>query len=284
MRSYSNFILFEGALTNLPIGSAPIIEAANFLVSPTVPIIEVDCGTLLGSTLPLTYNTVGYETVGYLELFTQTFLTVQRVQILLAQGVSSVKVRSTSTCVSKGGVCTTCYNGSFRPTVLPAVGSLVTLSSTFIYASQIIIGNGVDSVYPVSQNSTQYTQTNVSYYPEVISLTDTQITFSTVRQSTDIFTLHFYKLSSDPLLEYIAKSYSGSLMGIAPLPSYQLLLKPSLYSSLFSDSHMQLLRNELDNYSSNIPTQYLDYCDTIVDKLEKVLYIIYTYAIYGNIQ
>lgn len=284
MRSYSNFLLFEGALTNLPLGSAPIVDAANFLVNPTVSIIETDCGTLLGSTIPLTYDAVGYEAVGFLELFTQTFLTVQRIQALLGQGVTSIKIRSTSTCVSKGGICATCYNGSFRPTILPAVGSLIKLSSEFVYSSQIIIGNGVDSVYPVTQNSTQYSKTNVSYYPEVLSLTDTQITFSTIRQTTDIFTLHYYKPTSDPLLEYVAKSYSGSLIGLAPLPSHQLLIKPSLYSSLFSDSHIQVLRNELDNYKADIPPQYLDYCDTIVDKLEKVLYIIYTYAIYGNIQ
>lgn len=282
MRSYSNFLLFQDVITNLPTGSAPIIEAANFLINPTVKIVGDDCGTTLGSKIPLSYNLVGYEAVGHLEVYEQAFITVQKIQILLAQGITSVRVRGTPTCVSKGGVCKVCYNGSFRPTILPSVGDSVKLSSEFIYSTQIIVGNGVDSVYPVTQNSTQYTKTNVGYYPEVLSLTDTQITFSTVRATTDIFTLHYYKISSDPLLNYIAKSYSGSLMGVAPLPSYKLLIKPSLYSSLFSDSHVQLLRDELDKYNKNIPPQYLEYCDTIVDKLEKILYILYTYAIYGN--
>jgi hypothetical protein len=162
------------------------------------------------------------------------------------------------------------------------VGDNFTLSSEFIYMTEVIIGDGINSSYLVSQTSDDYTKTNIDTHPEVISLTDTTITFNTVRMPTDIFVLDYYTITSDPFLEYIAKSYSGSLLGLLPLPSYPLLLRPSLYESMFSDSYVALMRADLNNYSSDIPPTYLEYCDTIPDKLEKILFMIYLYAIYAS--
>jgi hypothetical protein len=166
--------------------------------------------------------------------------------------------------------------------ILPAIGTRVTLNSELIYRTQVIVGDGVNISYHVSQTSSDYTRTNIAYYTQVSSLTDTTITFRSIRSPTDIFVLDYYTVSSNSFLEYIAKSYSGALLGLAPLPSYQLLLKPSLYETMFSNSRIQLMRNELDNYKSNIPPLHLEYCDTISDVLEKILFIIYLYAVYAN--
>jgi len=281
MRSYSNFLLFEDVLTNLPAGSDIILQAANTLVNPIVSIVANDCGTYLGSVIPLTY-----AALGKMELANSTPLTESRISTLLSQGVTTIRVRNTTTCISKGGLCSVCYQATSGIANTP-VGNFVTLTSEFVYQTDLIVGDGVNASYPVTQSSSQYTKTNVSggaYYPEVLSLTDTTITFNSVRQPTQTFALEYYQVSTDPLLEYIAKSYSGSLLGLSPLPSYQLQLKPSLYLSMFSDSQIQLLRNELDLYSKNIPPLYLEYCDKISDTLEKVLYILYIYAIYANVQ
>ena len=280
MRSYSNFLLFEDVLTNLPAGSDIILQAANTLVNPTVQIVETDCGTLLGSIVPLTY-----AILGRMELTSGLPLTETSIANLLNQGVSTVRVRSVPTCISKNGICSTCYTASYG-VVGASVGSFATLSSELVYKTDIIVGDGVNSSYPVTQNSSQYTKTNLAggaYYPEVLSLTDSLITFNSVRTTFQTFALEYYMVSTDPLLEYIAKSYSGSLLGLSPLPSYQLLIKPSLYQSLFSDSQVYLLRDELNLYSKNIPPLYLDYCDKVSDVLEKVLYIIYIYSIYANV-
>ena len=299
MRSYANFLLFEDVLTNLPAGSPLILTAANTLMNPFISIVETDCGTLLGSVVTLDYSQEGQT-----ELATNTPLSIARISSLMAQGVKTIHIRNISTCVSKGGICRTCYDASTaRLSLLDGTwpldgsrylnghdhislpGDIIQLSSEFIYMTQIFIGDGVNASYPVSQTSADYTKTNITGggYPEVVSLTDTTITFATIRTSNDIFSLHYYKISSDPFLEYIAKSYSGALLGLAPLPSYQLLLKPSVYETMFSESQIHMLRMELDRWSSNIPPSFLAYCDTITDTLEKILFIIYLYAIYANV-
>lgn len=301
MRTYANFLLLEDVLTNLPAGSTFIQNAANTLMNPNVEIVELNCGTLLGSVQPLNYSLEGQT-----ELANDTVITIDRITTLLSQRVSSIRIRNISTCISKGGICDACYN-TFRAVLVPRVlegtwlldgswdldgtispppTSRLTLSSEFIYKTDIIIGDGINSSYHVTQNSSQYTKTNLTenVYLDVVGLTDTTITFTTVRHPTDIFALHYYDINSDPFLEYIAKTYSGGLLGISPLPSYPTLLKPSLYQTMFSTSQMSLLRNELNTYANNIPPTYLEYCDTIVDTLEKVLFIIYLYAIYANVQ
>lgn len=300
MRTYANFLLFEDVLTNLPSGSILIQNAANSLMNPHVKVVETNCGTLLGN-----IKTLDYSLEGQTELANLAPLTTTRITTLLNQGVTSIRVRNISTCISKGGVCNTCYyssiviprfldgtwfyNGSITLNGVISyvpINSELTLSSEFVYKTEVITGDGINNIYPVSQNSSDYTKTNldVRFYPEVVSLTDTAITFTTIRSPNDIFVLHYYKVSSDPFLEYVAKTYSGGLLGISPLPSYQTLLKPSLYQTMFSSSQVYQLRLELDKYSNSIPPLYLEYCDTIKDTLEKVLLIIYLYAIYANVQ
>lgn len=301
MRTFSNFLLFEDVLTSLPTGSSLIENAASKLMAPTINIVEDDCGTLLGI-----ISDVNYSIEGQVELSNSTIIDVNRINTLLAQGVSTVRIRTSSTCISKGGLCSLCcraalpstpkyLNGSWLldgTSTLNGIdtfisGERITLSSEFIYKTEVIIGDGINSSYPIYQTSLDYTKTNYSMnpanYPFISSITDTAVNFNTVRNPEDVFVLHYYNVSSNPFLEYLAKSYSGGLFGIAPLPSYPLQIKPSLYQVMFSENQIHLFRNELNAYP-NIPPTYLEYCDTIQDNLEKVLFIIYTYAIYANIQ
>ena len=299
MRTYSNFLLFEDVLTNLPTASTLITSAASTLLNPSITIVSEDCGTFLGNVVP-----VDYSAVGLVESATKAPLTVSRITQLMSQGITTIRVRTLYSCISKKGVCATCYESSVRqiPRLLDGswyldgtislsgigllpVGSVVSIPNEFIYKSDIIIGNGISATYTLTQDPSQYTRT--SFEPlintEVQSIVGTTITFNSVRLPSDIFVLHYYTISSDPFLEYMAKSYSGALLGIAPLPSYQLKLKPSLYQGMFSDNQVSLLKNELTPYSTSIPPTFLEYCDTINDPLEKVLFIIYLYAIYGNV-
>ena len=283
--------------------SSTLVQTANTLVNPTSKIIEADCGTLLGSVV----TPIDYTLVGSIELANSTPINTYRVAQLLNGGISPVpyiRVRTLSTCVSHGGVCALCYASAYGvdPVLLDGswtlngaspltgsqllpTGTVVNLPSLYVFATDIIVGDGISTTYNVSYTSAQYVATsyNPILNPEVVSLTDTSITFSSVRQPSDIFVLHYYIESSDPFLEYIAKSYSGSLLGIAPLSSYPLLLRPSVYQTMFSDSQIAVMKNELTIYAPTIPTGMLDYCDTIRDPLEKVLFILYLYAIFANI-
>lgn len=299
-RSYSNFLLFEDVLTNLPPGSSIINAAANTLMNPSLTITEEDCGTLLGTTL----TTIDYTIVNQIELASLAPITTNRVDQMVAQGVTSVKVRDISTCIAQNGVCAICYESKYgvNPVTLDGtwalngivplsgynlrpVGEVVQIASEFVYASDIIIGNGVDSVYPLSQTSANYSRTsyNPILDPEVLSITDTEITFTSVRSTTDIFVLHYFTTTSDPFLEYIGKSYSGGILGVAPLPTFPLPIRASLYQNMFSDSQIAVMKQDLVTLARNTPTEFLDYCDTIKDPLEKILFIIYLYGVFGNI-
>ena len=282
MRTYANFLLFEGVLSTLPTGSSAILNAAASIVSPYVPIVEADCGTQLG-----TLSTVGYNIEGQTELATGSLITIPRISTLLTMGTPTIRTRNTSSCISKGGICAACCTATTR--TIHTVGSIVKIPNEFIYKTDIIKGDQHNHSYPVYQASSSYIYTNLTpghnfpVYPEVVSLSDSSITFSSVRTVNDVFALHYYTNSTDPFLEYLARSYSGGLFGLAPLTSYTMPIKPSVYQTLFSPQKVQAMRLELDNYSSIIPTDYLQYCDTIQDVLERVLFIIYLYAIYANV-
>lgn len=279
MRTYANFLLFEDVLTNLPNGANSIKAIANSIMNPIVEVTSQDCGTFIGTTVE-----VDYSIVGRIELVTNQVVTADRIYQLMAQGITTIKIRDLHSCIAPGGICSLCYESTTGYTA--AKNEVVTITSEFIYTSDIIIGDGISNSYLLSQTPEQYSRT--SYNPvkdtEVSSISSTNIIFNTIRTPSDIYVLHYYAESSDPFLEYIAKSYSGGLLGIAPLPSFQTILRPSLYQRMFSDNQVSLLRSELIQYAPSTPQQYIDYCDIIRDPLEKILFIIYLYAIYANVQ
>jgi hypothetical protein len=169
------------------------------------------------------------------------------------------------------------------------------LFSEVIYKTQTIKGDGINKTYPLSEVAGDYLRTQITIlesggvqyfpgFPEIATMTDTSITFTSVWGPEDVFTIHYYRISTNALLEYISKSYSGSLLGLADVSDSLPIVKPSVYEEMFSDSRVHLLMDSLRNSSLNIPTQYLDYCDTIADTLEKVLLMSYLYAIYQNVQ
>ena len=296
MRDISNFILFEDIITNLPAGAPNIINVANTLMTPTIPIVEVDCGTALGS-----ISTVGYQIVGQINLSTLSPITTNNISTWLSTGIATIRTRDTSSCISKGGICQVCYQTAPHTGNIAldgsrlldgsqllngyAPGPTATIYSEYIYWTDVITGDGVNSTYPVTQTTAMYDYTNLDIIPNplVSSLTDTQITFTRVLTKSDVFPLQYYIQSSNPLLEYFAKTYSGGLFGIAPLPSFKLVVKPSVLQGLFSANQLSLMMEDLSVYSANIPPGYLSYCDTIVDNLEKALFIIYLYAVYSSI-
>ena len=162
MRTYANFLLFEDVLTNLPPGSTFIKNAADTLMYPKVNIIEHSCGTRLGEVIPLNYTSKGQ-----IELLQNELpLSTARINTLLSQGVTSIRVRTLHSCISKGGVCSVCasssfgtisplldgswiLDGSFLLSGLPAlaVGSSLVATSEYIYKTDVIRGDG-DPPYP----------------------------------------------------------------------------------------------------------------------------------------
>lgn len=130
MRSYSNFLLFKNVLENLPTGSRIIQDAARMIMNPYITIIEADCGTLLGK-----IEKLSYALEGEIELGTQNRLTIARIGLLLSQGVTTIRIRSISTCTSKKGLCMACYTSTFVP--IPTTVNMSGVSTTSLLSNAI---------------------------------------------------------------------------------------------------------------------------------------------------
>jgi len=117
------------------------------------------------------------------------------------------------------------------------------------------------------------------------SIGDSAIVLNTnVSISTgDVLLIKYYTNSSNTLLSYISKTFSGGLLGMSPLDLGKTIVKPSLFNTLIPTAVLNEARVDLERKLPNIPIEYLAYCDTISDVLEKALLIAYLYIIYYNV-
>lgn len=283
MRTYSNFLLFEDVLSSLPTDSSLLYQAANIIVNPTVKVVEEDCGTLLGTVLA-----TNFDLEGEVELATGDRLSRTRINQLLGQGQYKTAVRKLHSCRSEGGVCRQCYNATFIKNTAPSVGNQVSIPSFLNYKTDMLAGNGYSNSYELTQDSTEYD--DVMLFKEGVlvpsseySISGTIITFNDIQQILDIYVVKFFRYTSEPFLGYMARSYSGSVLGIQPLPTLDTVLREGLYPEYISEGYLDAMARELTVYKA-IPDSFLDYMETISDKLEKALFILYIYAIFSNVE
>lgn len=277
MRSFTNFLLFEDTLQYIPNTAPGIYRAANLLLNPTVSIVETDCGTLTGVKEALTYNSEGLW-----ELATNEALTRDRITHLLSQGQYTVNIRDQSTCISDGGLCQSCFNATIlNRATFAQVGNKVSITNQYAYYTDLFTGPGAQftlSKTPDLYNNIIVLQNNNIISPSFYSISGTSLTLSNSIPPNQTLVVFYLKFSDNLLLSYLAKSYSGSLIGLLPLLDTLLPIKPALYQSLLSDTMMTLMKIEISGYP-NIPLSMIDYIDVITDKLEKALYIILLYVI-----
>lgn len=292
-RTYANFLLFEGVLDNLPSSADPVmLQAVQILFNPSVTVVAKDCATLLGELV--TTNSV---IEGYIEVATGSPLTQTRINQLLSQGKYITGTRNLHSCLSstKGGICQVCFQGSFVDLIPPPVGVSLSLQSYLIFQTDVIRGDGINSNYALSQIPGSYGKIVVIQNGIVLPQTAYVIAVDPATGSnsiqfpgpvpvdpvTGVYTVHYYENNSNPFLGYISKTFSGGLLGMNTLPTNKTLLRRSLYEALFSDSFVASMRSTLNQYKL-IPATYLNFLDNVPAKLEKVLLMLYIYAIYVN--
>lgn len=281
MRTYSNFLLFEDILDNLPPDNITLASSVASLNTPSVRVVEEDCGTLLGTTLDLTP-----EVEGLVELATGNNISRSRIETLLGQGKYKIAIRDLHSCNSVGGICRKCYEGQYLYTTAPAVNTISKLSSTMNIQTDIITGSDTSYSYRLSLDEEDYdylilVQNGVPFTDFTVS--GNILTFNNQIQDSVVFIVRYFKNTSEPLQGYMSRTYTGDLLGMKPLPSLPLLLKESLYSAILTDSILGSMSKAIYRYRT-IPSTFLDYLDRIPNKLEKALFILYLYAIYANIQ
>lgn len=285
-RTYANFLLFEDVLDNLPEDSATIMkQAVEMLLNPSVKLVEEDCGTLLGKVV-----TTNYELEGLTSLATGFRLSRSYLDFLLSSGIYTVRIRDLHACNShlKGGICRKCYEATLLGETAPEVGTSLTIATSLIYQSDIIIGNNYTKQFPLSQTEDDWYDVKVIRNGEVIdpslyTLGFDYIEFPVTLPTNEIYVVHFFQENAEPFQGYVSKTYSGGLLGMEPLPTLPTMLRETLYVDMFSDTFFGLMLEELRTLSS-IPSTYMDFIDRIHDKLEKVLYVLYLYALYKNVE
>jgi len=287
-RTYSNFLVFEDVLDNMPASSTVLSQALDKLLNPNIKIIEEDCGTLLGEMVD-----TSLELEGYIEVATGDVLIPARINALLEAGQYKTGVRTLHSCQSylNGGICQKCYQSSFIGEEVPAVGKTTPISAKLIYQTDTLVGTGYTTEFTLSETSDDYDEIKVLNQGEIVDPDDYVVGFDTITFYTPppndpdegIITVHFYRKNTEPFQGWIAKTYSGGLLGMQPLPTRKPLLRNQLYLTQFSDNFVSLLMKDVQALKS-IPRTYIDFVDRVHDKMERILIAMYLFAIYSNVE
>jgi len=282
MRSYSGLLVFESVFDTIDPANQVLVNLADQMFSPLVPVKEANCFTNLGQTYDLTY-----ESEGYVELATGLMLSNARINYLLGQGIYKIQVRSLSTCITEGGVCQKCYSATNPHLTLPVIGSTVKIPAKFVAGSEVVGLTVATNLAPLSVSPDVYDYALVfssgALLPQsAYSISNGMITLTTPPVSTTTLNVRYVVYSRTPFMYCLAKTYAGSMMGMKPLPSPMLPLKPRLLADLVPDPALTDVVN-LVKSNSNIPEDSVRYLDNIPDRLEKALYALALGSVYSGV-
>lgn len=280
MRFYSGFLLLEDVYDNLPTTMTEINTFADSIFNPTLLVVSEDCQTQLG-----TLEKVDYIIEGKTELATGSIISKTRINDLLSVGTYTVATRDIRSCIQIGGICQACYVASFPLEPVPNVNDRVKVQSYYTVSTDVFICNGITNVYTLSLTPFDYTQLFI-YNNGVLQMgytvVDTTLTMPSTLPINEILTVHYVATSVKPFFGYVARSYTGGLLGIKALPTESLIVRPSLVYSLISEGQINRIKSLLQSFNT-IESTYYRFIDAIPDNLEKALYMIMLYGIYGNV-
>jgi hypothetical protein len=283
LRSYEGLLVLEDIFDYIPTTDPDIVNLANSVFSPNLKIIENDCGTTLGL-----YQTVTYAIEGKTELSTDEPLSKDRIDQLLFNGTYQVALRSTSTCISSGGICAKCYSATFPRASVPVVNSRVTIYPEYTIDTDVLAGVAGQSQFTLSLNSNQYTFLYVYHEGLLLvqgsdfTLVGTTLTLTVPLPADGNVVARYTSYNRAPFLIYLAEQYSGSILGMNPLPRELLPIRSLLLISLLNDNILEIVaENTIANTS--IPNELSGYISNISDPLEKALYILALQALFANL-
>lgn len=282
MRSYSSLLVFEDIFDYIPNQNKDLVSLASMVFTPNVPIVKTDCGTTLGL-----FQTVNYELEGSVELATGMVISRDRIDQLLYTGTYEIATRSLSTCIAPAGVCQACYHASNQTEDVPAIGSRVTIQPKYVSSTDVIKASAGDTTWPltVADGSYQFTDIYIEGIlqdPSTYSISNATLTFSMPLTTDNNIVVHYSSYNKAPYLVFLAETYSGSMLGMKPLPSQMLPIRSLLLGSLIPQNKLELIV-EYTQEVDLIPQDYRDYLETINDTFEKTLYVIAINCIFANV-
>lgn len=282
MRSYSGLLVLEDIFDYIPTTNPDIVNFATGVFNPNVPVVMVDCGTTLGN-----IQSVNYQLEGKVELSTDLIISKNRIDQLLFDGIYSVATRTLDTCIAPGGICQKCYAASRQFLSLPVIGSRITIYPEYEITTDVLSGSTDQLTYTLNLNSTQYSNVyiyiqGVGQNPNTYSISGSSLTLKNPLTSNQNIVVRYTSFNRAPFLVWLAGTYSGSMLGMQPLPAPSLPLRSLLLTSLIPQNRLELLV-EYTNNLSQIPENLRTYSAQIKHPLEKALYLLAINSIFANV-
>jgi len=283
MRSYAGTLLLQNIFQYTPTTDPNVSSLAQLITNPSVPVTMADCGTTLG-----TIETLNFQSEGLTDLSTGLVLSETTITNLLEQGIYTIAVRHTNSCIAKGGVCSKCYSATYPTKPVPSVNNVVTITPEYLVNAEIVATIVGATSYATVTNTSTYSNYYV-YKNGVLlkpgtdyTLIGNSLTLAVEPTSVANIVLRFVTQNYTSFLGWLSSTYSGSLLGLEPLAYNPLPIRSLYLTSLLSQNRLQLVNQSLSKMSQ-IPSEYLAWASQISDLLEQALYMLALYTIYYNV-
>jgi len=279
-RTYSGTLILEGIFDAIPSSNTQLSTIANQVFSPQVAIVESDCGTQLGNVVPLTF-----ESEGLIEALTGSVITPSYIENQLELGIYMAQVRSAAYCISKGGLCRTCYRASRPRDTNTTVGGRVKFDPEFVLQTEsvsILVGNTATLNFSSETYDTAYVYQGGNLIAQnQYTIVGDQLTILYAHGFPTNLTVKYTVVSRVPFFYWLANTFSGSLLGIKALPIDALSLKPSLFSSLIPEGEIDTLVEKIRRNLS-ISDEIREYLNSIPSSMERALLAIAVDSLFSN--
>lgn len=282
MRSYSGLLVLENIYDYIPGNNPDIVNFSRSIFSPSVLVTKDDCGTTLGNIQP-----VNYELEGHVELATGEVISRARIEQLLFQGIYTIATRTLDTCIAPDGVCRRCYEASRPRLVVPDVGTRVTIEPEYEISTTALSGTPDQMTYSLELDTTQYVDLYV-YIQGVLqsssayTVSGKQLALTTPLASNQNIVVRYTAPNRAPFLVWLAATYSGSVLGMKPLPAPMLPIRAQLLTSLVPQNRLELLMSYTQELTK-IPQELRDYMLQIKHPLERALYMLTINSVFANV-
>jgi hypothetical protein len=289
MRSITSTILFEEALDLIPTGQTIVYNSVTRLLQPLVTIDPnvSDCGTKLGEK-----QLISLGLIGRVELATGLIINRARLNAASTSGLTSLFVRSMSSCISPNGICKKCWEAT-RQYDTVSLGSINKVTPEFIIQTETFEALTGQTVWPISYDATQY---DIIYIyssaglmaPSSYTISGSTVTFlvappadtgAGAGSAVSTITVRYGVRTYVPFVHWLAATYSGSLLGMSKLPVQYLPIRQDLHEALLPTGEVDLLEARLLG-SPLTPPSVATWLSKVEGTLEKAIFISLLNALY----
>jgi len=289
MRSITSTILFEEALDLIPTGLTATYNSVTRILQPIITIDPdvTDCGTKLGEKQALTL-----DLIGRVELATGLVINRVRLNNASSSGLTSLFIRSMSTCIAPNGICKTCWQATRQYDVV-SLGSKQQVTPEFIIQTETYEALVSQTVWTVSYDPSQYDvlylYSSAGLIPKSsYTVSGKTITFGSplpadtgagAGSAVSTLTVKYAVKTYVPFVHWLASTYSGSLLGMSAIPSQYLPIRKELHESLIPIGEVGTLEARVLG-SSLTPSSVSTWLPNVTGTLEKAIFVSLLNALY----